>query len=449
MESPVYYASSPSKQITVIDVYDLAESINRDFEKLVEQFGNEPFDSVVRKVISALETLEALAKYNDKESSELVDLQKTIERFEQEKQQRLRDKDNLEKDFMELEDNYKQEIDELCKIVQKLKAENKSMHEQISASPSAICGDCSDPMGCHQNVVDEQIQALVDLRKMTQSQKERIKELQRDVGTYCEEVDTLRESIERLIRQNKELLRKNSSLQKQGRVLLLERAEILRRLQQAEEEIVQLRKVLRETSRACRDMEEMQMQQQMEKDSSQQPCFTLSELREVLQEKNTLKAKVLELEERIGDHCRGGGASSSASLSNELAAEGGGTLAAPPEDSTSAVPSALSCPPPSAAISAPHFQSPATIIPSNAPQITTTESPSITDEKSASKEEAAPCADECLVVFGPINREPEEKLRPWKYERKDSGVRKFFRFFKVSLGVSLTPRESSVKLGEL
>lgn len=32
-------------------------------------------------------------------------------------------------------------------------------------------------------------------------------------------------------------------------------------------------------------------------------------------------------------------------------------------------------------------------------------------------------SDEC-TVYGPINKEPEEKLRPWKYERKDSGVRK-------------------------
>lgn len=48
-------------------------------------------------MISALETLEALAKHNDKESSEISELHKTIERFEQEKQQRIRDKQNLEK----------------------------------------------------------------------------------------------------------------------------------------------------------------------------------------------------------------------------------------------------------------------------------------------------------------------------------------------------------------
>jgi hypothetical protein len=32
--------------------------------------------------------------------------------------------------------------------------------------------------------------------------------------------------------------------------------------------------------------------------------------------------------------------------------------------------------------------------------------------------------DDEVIVYGPINREPDEKLYPWKYERKDSGVRK-------------------------
>jgi len=48
---------------------------------------------------------------------------------------------------------------------------------------------------------------------MTHTQKDQIKQLQKDLDTYCCEVESLRENIERLIRQNKELLRKNGSLQ--------------------------------------------------------------------------------------------------------------------------------------------------------------------------------------------------------------------------------------------
>ncbi|RCN51295.1 hypothetical protein ANCCAN_02661 [Ancylostoma caninum] len=47
-----------------------------------------------------------------------------------------------------------------------------------------------------------------------------------------------------------------------------------------------------------------------------------------------------------------------------------------------------------------------------------------------------------MLVYGPLPREPDEKLYPWKYERKDSGVRRFFRFFK-ELGANPSPRRGS------
>lgn len=45
---------SPSKYITVVDVYDLAEAINHDFEDLAEQFGKDPIENIVRKVLFEL-----------------------------------------------------------------------------------------------------------------------------------------------------------------------------------------------------------------------------------------------------------------------------------------------------------------------------------------------------------------------------------------------------------
>lgn len=41
---------SPSKYITVVDVYDLAEAINHDFEDLAEQFGKDSIENIVKKV---------------------------------------------------------------------------------------------------------------------------------------------------------------------------------------------------------------------------------------------------------------------------------------------------------------------------------------------------------------------------------------------------------------
>lgn len=43
-------ASSPSRLVTVVDVYDLAESINRDFECIANKFGKDSIETIVKKV---------------------------------------------------------------------------------------------------------------------------------------------------------------------------------------------------------------------------------------------------------------------------------------------------------------------------------------------------------------------------------------------------------------
>jgi hypothetical protein len=45
---------SPSKHLTVIDVYDMAESINRDLEILAGKYGNDSFESIVKNVCKIL-----------------------------------------------------------------------------------------------------------------------------------------------------------------------------------------------------------------------------------------------------------------------------------------------------------------------------------------------------------------------------------------------------------
>lgn len=47
MSSP---SSSPSRHITVVDVYDLAAAIGKDFERLIDQFGAESVRTLMPKV---------------------------------------------------------------------------------------------------------------------------------------------------------------------------------------------------------------------------------------------------------------------------------------------------------------------------------------------------------------------------------------------------------------
>nr|CRZ25506.1 BMA-RILP-1 [Brugia malayi] len=340
-------ADSPSRHITVVDVYDLAASIGKDFERIIDEFGNDSVRQIMPKVISALETLESLANHNEKENEEILMLKKTVERLENEKQMKQQDRIKFELELEAVEENYRKEIDDLWSMVKNLQLENKHL--------SSVTGDDASAF-TSMTTRDEDLKMLLELRELSTKQKEEIKDLQKDISTYNCEVENLHNNVEKLIRQNEELLRKNASLQKQGRLLVEEKSEIIKRLQLTEEANIKLTKLFKDATRQCKDLQQCQVD-----DNDNAPRFTLSELREVLQEKNLLKGKVLELEEEL-EQLR-------------------------PLRRRESV----------ASDSSREF------------------------DRSAQTEE--------YVVYGPINKEPEEKLYPWKYERKESGVRKFFRFF--------------------
>ncbi|KAK6746309.1 hypothetical protein RB195_012427 [Necator americanus] len=368
---------SPSRHITVVDVYDLAASIGKDFEKIIELHGNDCVRGIMPKVISALETLESLANNNERENEEIISLQKTVERLEQEKQARQLQTAKFEEELDQVEETYKKDINELRLMVKTLMSENKTLSSTVSSLPTTTESPTSAAMH------EEDVKLMFELKEMSHKQKEEIKALQRDVEQYACEVENLQNSIEKLIRQNEELLRKNSSLQKQGRMIVEEKMEIIRRLEKTEEANIQLRRMLSDTDRACKDL---QQASQMD----DEPRFTLAELREVLQEKNVLKGRVMELEEEL-ENLRPG----------RKEREREDLLSSPSTSLRNLLRSRIR-----------------------------------SDEPSRAGE------GEEMLVYGPLPREPDEKLYPWKYERKDSGVRRFFRFFK-ELGAAQSPRRGS------
>ncbi|PAV72034.1 hypothetical protein WR25_22466 [Diploscapter pachys] len=337
--------SSPSKHITVVDVYDLAASIGKDFERITELYGSDCIRSIMPKIISALETLEAMAGNNEKENEQIVDLKKIIERLETEKENRQKQHAKFEEELDSIEEAYKKDINELRVMVKTLMAENKNLNSTVSSLPTMMDSPTALAMK------EEDVKVMFELKEQAHRQKDEIKSLQKDIDSYTYEVENLQNSIEKLIRQNEELLRKNASLQKQGRVIVEEKMEILRRLEKTEEANIQLTKLLSDTDRACKDLQQASL-------AENEPRFTLAELREVLQEKNVLKGRVMELEEEL-EQLRPGSKQ-------------------PPKD----------------------------------------------EDESKPEPPQAKSPEEDLPVYGPLPREPEEKLFPWKYERKESGVRK-------------------------
>ena len=82
---PQHQMATQSIDISIVDVYDIAASIGKEFEKIIDNFGPETVTDLMPKVIHVLEQLECLAGRNQKENSEIADLRLTIERLEAEK----------------------------------------------------------------------------------------------------------------------------------------------------------------------------------------------------------------------------------------------------------------------------------------------------------------------------------------------------------------------------
>lgn len=330
-----------------MDVYELAEAINRDFETLVKNFGYGTIDPLIKNVISALEALEALVKNREKDQSEIFDLKQFVSKFDDERRQRKNEKTALEKDIIELEDNYKKEINELYQAIHSMRTENLSIKNMVEISDDKH----REEMLHQKRKLEEDFQSLIELKKKMISQDEQIRQLHRDIENYRCEVEGLQNNVEVLIRQNKELLRKNDSLQKHGKLLHFERRDLMSRLQRAEEDNLKLRKSHTGTTEKNIDSTE----------AAENVRFTLAELREVLDEKNELQSRLIELEDKLDTYRRASSAASDIESRSDASFVG-------------------------------------------------------TDSS---------LNEECLV-YGPINKEPDEKLNPWK-PRKHSGIRKFFQ----------------------
>lgn len=86
-----------SPEITVIDVYELASAIGKEFEKIIDSCGTEMVTNLMPRVINALEYLEALATKSERENSILEDLKNRVVKLEYDKHVRAEDRLKFEK----------------------------------------------------------------------------------------------------------------------------------------------------------------------------------------------------------------------------------------------------------------------------------------------------------------------------------------------------------------
>jgi hypothetical protein len=94
-----YYQNvmSEIEEVSVVEVYEIASEIGGECEKLIDLYGSNCVESLIKKCITALEMLEVLACKNERETSLIQELNDRISKLENEKVERAETKRKFEK----------------------------------------------------------------------------------------------------------------------------------------------------------------------------------------------------------------------------------------------------------------------------------------------------------------------------------------------------------------
>lgn len=120
-------------------------------------------------------------------------------------------------------------------------------------------------------------------------QRNEIKEKNKSLQEKVENIEQFSNEIEQIKHQSNETKKRSKILQSQVKTLCEERADFLGKIQDQHREMVAMKKQLGI----------LESEEDLEKDESTTPRFTIAELKEVLAERNDLKNRINDLEEEL------------------------------------------------------------------------------------------------------------------------------------------------------
>lgn len=294
--------------MSIPDVYDMAADIGREFEALIDSHGADHITGLMQKVISALEHLEALSGERDAEAATIDKLQSQVKHLELEDSKKVEERQRNAKELEQVEEHYKAETRDLLSTIKKLRDENRKLASSLAAATERDSAFSEDESYFEVDLVNK-------LETVIEKQRNQIKKLDRSVLDFQTENDELRCHNEKLSACTRDLRRKLRSTQTQLHSMVDERAELTAKTQDQQREIHQLTKQLGLAAKECQDLSqsaavttvtpsivEPQPPATVPKDPDEdpdRPRFSLPELRNILEERNSLKARVSDLEDEL------------------------------------------------------------------------------------------------------------------------------------------------------
>ncbi|XP_075218925.1 rab interacting lysosomal protein like isoform X2 [Lycorma delicatula] len=288
-------------EISVIDVYDIATEIGKEFEKIIDAHGVEAVTGLMPNVINALEHLEVLATKNECENTLIEELKAKIVKLESDKVEKAEDRQRFERELEQIEDHWREETQDLVAMVTKLQEENRKLISSLAAKEDSSSDGPSQVMSPEVDIC-----VLQRLRGMVDKLREQLRAKDKEIAAKNAEVENLRGQHERLTNLGKELRRKHRLSQIQIRNVIDERADLFAQAQEQMRELEYLRQHLGLAQKENEDLSRLSAETPnivnkavYDLDDPNRPRFTTSELKGILHERNELKARVSDLEDEL------------------------------------------------------------------------------------------------------------------------------------------------------
>ncbi|KAI8782570.1 RILP protein 1, partial [Biomphalaria glabrata] len=345
-------ASEEIQAISVTDVYDQAAGIAHEFDKLIQNYGNDSVTELMPRVIRSLELLETLASRYEHDVEEINQLRYRVEKLETEKTEKAQERAKFDQELEAIEENWQSEVKELLEVVNRLQDENKRLKDNARSEKHAAVAEFAAK---RIEAEEEEIKVLTKLKETVDKQREEIRAMKRELGQKGVDCDALQAQLERIAKVNADLRRKNSTHKKQARALIEEKVDLETQLHTKDAEVEHIKKIMVEQEKydeqraavkavveASKSIEEEEesgetcnepIKQQISKATTttsatetehvmspgspgfdlegklvidlkdpNRPRFTLHELRQVLMERNELKTRLIEVEDELAHY---------------------------------------------------------------------------------------------------------------------------------------------------
>ncbi|KAK3778120.1 hypothetical protein RRG08_052268 [Elysia crispata] len=236
-------ASEELQAISVTDVYDQAAGIAHEFDKLIHNYGNDAVTELMPRVIKSLEQLENLASRYEKDVEEINQLRFKVEKLEAEKVDKAQERAKFDQELEVIEENWQLEVKELLGVVSRLQEENKKLKENARTEKHAVVAEITAQ---RQETEEEEIKVLTKLKETVDKQREDLRNFKRELSQKAVDCEALQAQLERIAKVNADLRRKANTHKKQSRALLEEKVDLESQLHSKDAEVEHIKKLIKE-----------------------------------------------------------------------------------------------------------------------------------------------------------------------------------------------------------